>query len=213
MAAALAITQALRPSLPHTSRRTTRCNSESALRNPNLTLVRSQGFSPLFSGDWDNCEALASSDDVFKFFVRGQEITELTTIWKHVEDVMQSNVITTSPDTPLAEAAEKRRAHGIGGMPVVDGDNKLVGILCKSDFVRGGATVAHAMTEAVVTVHETDDISTAAALMMETHLDRLPVVDSQYRVIGIVSRTDLFWTLVVDNDHSEDLFQWHDGNM
>ena len=41
------------------------------------------------AGEWDTCEALASSDDVFKFFARGAELTELTSLWKHVEDIMQ----------------------------------------------------------------------------------------------------------------------------
>ncbi len=62
---------------------------------------------------------------MFKFFARGSELTELTSLWKHVEDVMTADVITTSPDTPLAEARAACKHHGIGGMPVVDPSGKV----------------------------------------------------------------------------------------
>lgn len=176
-------------------------------------LPEQTAFHPLFSGEWDTCEALASSDDVFKFFARGAELTELTSLWKHVEDIMQANVITTTPDTPLQQARAACKQHGIGGMPVVDRGGKLVGIISKSDFRRGGAAVRDAMTAAVVAVRLRDAIPAAAALMLQNDLDRLPVVDPAGRCVGIVTRTDMFWTLAIDNDGSDSILQWHSGSM
>lgn len=167
----------------------------------------------LLSGDWDTCDALSSTDDVFKFFARNQEITELTAQWKHVEDVMQTAVVTTTQDTPLVEAAAAMKLHGIGGMPVVDGGYKLVGLLCRSDARKGGATVAEAMTAEVVTVRPGDSIPAAADLMLQKGLDRLPVVDDCGRCVGILTRTDMFWTLATDNDDAGSVFAWHSGNV
>jgi len=56
-----------------------------------------------------------------------------------VKEVMSSNVITTTPDTPLVEAARVLMDRKIGCLPVLE-DDRLVGILTESDFV---AMVAH----------------------------------------------------------------------
>ncbi|NIM27470.1 MAG: CBS domain-containing protein [Gammaproteobacteria bacterium] len=52
-----------------------------------------------------------------------------------VKDAMHDNVITTSPDTPLAEAAELMLSNKIGCLPVVDGE-RLVGLISEADFVK-----------------------------------------------------------------------------
>jgi acetoin utilization protein AcuB len=53
-----------------------------------------------------------------------------------VQEVMTSNVITTTPDTPIEDAAQLMVAHKIGGLPVLDEDDGLVGVITETDIFR-----------------------------------------------------------------------------
>jgi acetoin utilization protein AcuB len=53
-----------------------------------------------------------------------------------IENVMKRQVVSTTPDTPLAEAAMLMISHKIGGLPVVDTNQQLVGIITESDIFR-----------------------------------------------------------------------------
>ncbi len=52
-----------------------------------------------------------------------------------VADIMQSPVVTTTPDTSMADAARSMVEHRIGGLPVVDADQTLVGVVTETDVV------------------------------------------------------------------------------
>ena len=52
-----------------------------------------------------------------------------------VSEIMTRDVITVSPDTPVAEAAKLLLEKSVNGLPVVDEDNALVGIICQSDLI------------------------------------------------------------------------------
>jgi CBS domain-containing protein len=130
-----------------------------------------------------------------------------------VEDVMTRDVITVTPSSPLKTAVTLFLAHGISGLPVVEG-GRLVGVLSESDIAaketsgysdgdvsraeathlrreRAAGTVAEAMTPDPVTAEPWVPIWAAADLMAVHEVNRLPVVDAGGSLVGIVTRADL----------------------
>jgi len=143
-----------------------------------------------------------------------------------VRDVMTTEVVTASPDAPFPELVDLLVAHDISGLPVVDDDGTLMGIVTEADLVSkqayggrrrrslevladlvaGGETAwvikakghlaREVMTPAeLATASEADDVRTAARRMIEADVKRLPVVDGDERLVGILSRTDLLKAL------------------
>jgi acetoin utilization protein AcuB len=60
-----------------------------------------------------------------------------------VGEVMHRNVVTAAPDMPITDAATLMVRHKIGGLPVVDGDRELVGIITETDILKAFVDVAH----------------------------------------------------------------------
>ena len=115
-----------------------------------------------------------------------------------VSEVMTSNVETISPDQTVQRAASFMLSADAGSIPVTDGD-RLIGMITDRDIaVRGIAKgygpdtpVRELMTDDLVTVRIDDDIEDAASRMSEAQVRRLPVIDEQDRLCGIVSLGDL----------------------
>jgi CBS domain-containing protein len=130
-----------------------------------------------------------------------------------VEDAMTRDVISVTPSSSLKTAVTLFLAHGISGLPVVEG-GRLVGVLSESDIVaketsgysngdlsraeathlqreRAAGTVAEAMTPDPVTAEPWTPIWAAADLMAVHDVNRLPVVDPGGSLLGIVTRADL----------------------
>jgi CBS domain-containing protein len=92
------------------------------------------------------------------------------------------------------------RKEDIGSLPVVDGDQRLVGMVTDRDIVvkivaTGGdvrsARVRDAMTANPVSVREDDDVDDAVQVMSQRQVRRLPVVDAGGRLTGIISQADI----------------------
>jgi predicted transcriptional regulator len=110
-----------------------------------------------------------------------------------VDEVMTRDVLTLAPDTSLEAARTFLLAHRISGAPVVDG-RRVLGVISESDLAAGSgraATVAGAMTEAPVTAEPSLSLWAAADLMAAHSVNRLPVVDDDGALVGIVTRGDL----------------------
>lgn len=108
-----------------------------------------------------------------------------------VADIMTPDVRTVSPDTPTENAARMLFSQSISGMPVVDNDGKLVGVVTEFDIIaKEGRTVAEIMSTDVVTVAEDTDAETVAQILTSRRVRRVPVVRDG-AVVGIVSRSDL----------------------
>ncbi len=113
-----------------------------------------------------------------------------------VDRLMSSDLVTVTPETPIEEAGEMLIEHGVGSLMVVDDD--LVGIVTSTDFVdivtsgtsMDESTVADYMSADVVTVDIDDSIRDAAATMISTDIEHLPVEDDG-GVVGMLSTTDL----------------------
>ena len=113
--------------------------------------------------------------------------------------LMSTPVRTVSPDTSVQEAARTLIEHGIGSVVVVDGDNRLEGILTTTDFVRIVAD-GEVSSETPVTAYMSTDVTTAtvnesirdvADIFIERGSHHLPIVDDAEGVIGMVSTQDL----------------------
>ena len=115
-----------------------------------------------------------------------------------ISEVMTRNVETITPDQPVSEAAGFMLSADTGSIPVIEND-KLVGMITDRDIaVRGVANgrgpdtaVRDLMTSDIVSVRDSDDVSEAAARMSEAQVRRVPVIDNDDRLCGIVSLGDL----------------------
>lgn len=116
-----------------------------------------------------------------------------------IKDVMSPQAEVISPDATIEEAASRMKMFDIGVLPVCD-EEGLVGILTDRDLVlRGMAATRHpkamlvgeAMTPSVVYCFEDDDVERAAAVMAGQQIRRLPVLDRNRKLVGIVSAGDI----------------------
>jgi CBS domain-containing protein len=115
-----------------------------------------------------------------------------------VSEVMTRDVQTVRPDQSARDAASFMLRADAGSIPVTDGD-RLVGMITDRDIaVRGVAEgrgpdtpVRDLMTDDVVTARIDDDTDDIAARMCDAQVRRLPVIDDQERLCGIVSLGDL----------------------
>ena len=120
-----------------------------------------------------------------------------------VGELMSPDPITIGEGAPADEAVRMLEEHEISGMPVVDGDGLLVGMLSQTDVVHARATeylwsrwpglkVRHLMHTPVLTADPSMPLDEAARLMERARVHRLVVVgDDQRTPIGIISTSDL----------------------
>ncbi len=115
-----------------------------------------------------------------------------------VSDVMSTDVETVRPDQMVRDAARFMLQADAGSIPVTEG-NRLVGMITDRDIaVRGVALgygpetpVSELMTSGIVSAHADELIEEAARKMGEAQVRRLPVIDHDQRLVGIVSLGDL----------------------
>jgi len=108
---------------------------------------------------------------------------------------MIKNVHTIGPEEKIALARLKLLRHGIGALPVIDNDKKLLGILTLRDIEFVGSDVMNLpinnlMTkDDLVTVTETMTLTQVADIMIKTGFQRIPVVDAEGRLVGLVTQS------------------------
>ncbi len=143
-----------------------------------------------------------------------------------VADLMTIDVLTAVPDDSLKDAARALSSRGISGLPVVGSSGHVLGVLSEADIlakeVDGGAktsalqrflegpplddrfdamTVDEAMTSPAITITPARPITEAASTMLAEGINRLPVVDEEGRLVGLVTRADLVRAFARD-DHA-----------
>ncbi|HYX46770.1 MAG TPA: CBS domain-containing protein [Sphingomicrobium sp.] len=115
-----------------------------------------------------------------------------------VSEVMTRDVQTVRPDQPVQQAASFMLNADAGSIPVTDGD-RLIGMITDRDIaVRGVAKgygpdtpVRELMSDGIICARADDDIEDVASKMSEAQVRRLPVIDEEDRLCGIVSLGDL----------------------
>ncbi|MEU1473931.1 CBS domain-containing protein [Streptomyces sp. NPDC001668] len=119
-----------------------------------------------------------------------------------VGEVMTSDVVRAHPTTSFREVIRLLERHRISGVPIVDDDDKVIGVISGTDLVREQAhradvgegragTAEQLMSTPAVTVHPEQPVPGAARVMERHGIERLPVVDEEDRLIGIATRRDL----------------------
>lgn len=138
-----------------------------------------------------------------------------------VRDIMTKSVRIAGPTTPVHKIAQAMVRHRVSAIPVIDKKRKVIGIVSESDLLRRvesgtarrrplwleflldprtrakefarsrGRQARDVMTRTIVSVRPDADVSSVADIMEKSAVKRVPVVDGQNRLIGIVSRRDL----------------------
>ena len=123
-------------------------------------------------------------------------------------DVMSAPVVTVTPEDTVKYAANLLASRGFTALPVVDDDERLIGIVTEADLVRDrfprdaryrrdddeivdpGTTVADVMTSPVTGMSATADVVDVITVLLNDRIRSMPIVDGS-RVVGIVTRRDL----------------------
>jgi CBS domain-containing protein len=146
-----------------------------------------------------------------------------------VKNVMTKRVLSVGPRKPLKEVAKLLVSNRVSGVPVVDDDGSVLGVVSEGDIlvkergrpgraslfdhlldVNGRDSAKHdardaadAMTSPAITIRPQRPIAEAAALMLDRCVNRLPVVDHHGKLIGIVTRADLVRAFVREDEAIE----------
>ena len=141
------------------------------------------------------------------------------------KDVMTRDVVFVDINTPMKEVAQTLGSHGISGLPVVDLEGKVVGVISEKDFLRhlgaqdkmtfmafvaerlkeawcvdesiGERTAGEMMTSPAVTVDENRPIIEIATLFKEKNVNRVPVTNQKGGLVGLVSRADIIQSTIL----------------
>jgi CBS domain-containing protein len=109
----------------------------------------------------------------------------------NVREIMTSDVISVSEDSTIENAARILARHRISGLPVLNADGSLTGLVTEYDFIsKQGHTVADIMSRGVISVTEDTDVEEVSHLLTNRRIRRVPVLRGD-RLVGIVSRSDL----------------------
>ncbi len=123
-----------------------------------------------------------------------------------VSDVMNTEIVSVSPDETVSLAARLLSRHNIGSVPVCTGDGQVRGILTDRDIVLRCVAagedpettqVREVMSRSIISVNPGDEVKRAAELMGKGQVRRLPVTD-EGRLVGVVSLGDLARISVCD---------------
>jgi len=141
-----------------------------------------------------------------------------------IKDVMTSKVITVSTDDSVEKCAKLLQENDISGLPVVDEEGKVVGMITEGDLIRRASRIeapgyleilggliylgspnkfvdelqramaleaGKMMSKDVVSIKPDESLERAATLMVKNNINRLPVIDDEGELVGIVSRRDI----------------------
>lgn len=106
-------------------------------------------------------------------------------------DIMTSHVISVSPTAAIREVADLLAEYRISGVPVVDEQGQLLGVVTEADLIsKQGKTATDIMSARVVTVHEATPVDEIAQILTSNRFKRVPVMRDD-KLVGIVSRADI----------------------
>ena len=124
-----------------------------------------------------------------------EEQAHQVAIVKRAENGMIYDPVTIRRGSTVKDALELMHDYHIGGIPVVDDDNKLVGIVTNRDLRferRMDKKIDEVMTkENLVTTHQQTDLVAAAQILQENKIEKLPVVDKNNRLVGLITYKDI----------------------
>jgi CBS domain-containing protein len=116
-----------------------------------------------------------------------------------VQEVMTTGVHLADPNMSIRDAAREMRAENIGALPVGEND-RLIGMVTDRDIVMravaedrsaGNTTVRQVMSEGICYCFNDDAVEQAASVMAQHQIRRLPVLNHDKRLVGVVALADL----------------------
>ncbi|MCX9015046.1 MAG: CBS domain-containing protein [Candidatus Methanoperedens sp.] len=152
--------------------------------------------------------------DLKKIYSLALEHARKRMVSPKVGDIMTETVIKSGGESTLDEAVGLFREHHISGMPVVDRDNKVLGVITETDIIsvltgkprsslfdimnvfhskkqRSVLYVKDLMTSPAITVMPDSTVVEVADIFRKRGINRVPVVDEHNTLVGIVSRADI----------------------
>lgn len=124
-----------------------------------------------------------------------EEQAKQVKIVKRAENGMIYDPITIHKESTVADAIDYMREFRIGGIPVVDGEHKLIGIVTNRDLrfeLNLSKPINEVMTkENLITTNQEIGLEEAAAILEEYKIEKLPVVDDDYKLIGLITYKDI----------------------
>lgn len=130
-----------------------------------------------------------------------------------VEDVMTKNVITVKQDTPIYEAMAVMRKNDITGLPVIDDDMNLVGVITEKDVLslfgsekdENKTTVGSFMTRPAVSYRGDESLQSVCDFMIVNYFRRVPVVSKKGKLVGIISRPDIIEYIIEQRQQNDQM--------
>ena len=121
---------------------------------------------------------------------------------KKCRDIMTRDLVTATPEDPIIQVAQLMKKEDIGPVLIVDNDDSrtLVGIVTDRDIVLKviaegmdpqSTRVGDVMSKKLVTCRADDDVDVAMKAMAQFQLRRIPVVDDNMKLVGIISQADV----------------------
>ena len=117
-------------------------------------------------------------------------------------EIMTSQPVCVTPDTPIQEAAQLMKDQNVGMLPVVqtEGSKQLIGVITDRDITIRHVAEGHTSTDCQVSEAMTDDVTTATPdsdvndvmeIMGREQVRRIPIVDERGELVGVVAQADV----------------------
>ncbi|MFZ5810204.1 MAG: IMP dehydrogenase [Chloroflexota bacterium] len=140
--------------------------------------------------------ARAGGIGILHRFMTAQAQAEMVQRVKRAESFIVENPLTVSPHSTLKEAHQQMQLADIGGLVVIDEEGRLLGLLTTRDVLLAedmNALVASAMTprSRLIVASADEPLSNARATLYRHRIEKLPLVDEQDRVVGLVTAQDI----------------------
>ncbi|BAF14015.1 uncharacterized protein [Oryza sativa Japonica Group] len=151
----------------------------------------------ILSGEWPENFSLLSYADLRAYLESQIVTTDQMSPTAKLGEVMSRLVQVAMADQRLADIDAFFAAQS--GLPVLDEEGRCIGVISKKDKAKASngldSTVGEVMSSPAITLTPEKTVLEAAALMLKEKVHRIPVVNEQQQVIGIVTRTDVFKAL------------------
>ncbi|MEE8452269.1 MAG: CBS domain-containing protein, partial [Thermoguttaceae bacterium] len=114
------------------------------------------------------------------------------------DDIMSANVVSVRPDVTVERTVDLFEQYDVSGLPVVDDENRLLGMITEYDLLHSirtlelCGTVADFMTRDVITVEQHAPLVDVVNTLLSSRIRRVPVIDDG-KLVGVVSRRDLLF--------------------
>jgi IMP dehydrogenase len=123
-----------------------------------------------------------------------REVAEVRIV-KQAEDLIEREVVAVGPDSTVTDVERVMKQYGIGGVPVVE-EGRVIGIVSRRDIrailpKRGEAKITEYMTRKLITASEDVTAESALETMYANKVERLPVVDGEGCLVGIITMRDI----------------------